>query len=111
MIPAEKGYVFSLAFSPDGERLAVGTESGMIRIWNMDTKEQVDLLERNQDGGCVRCMAFSPDGEQISASYNDGTVVVWACPSLKTLISDVRQRLCSRKFTDDEKKKYYLEEN
>ncbi len=111
VIPAEKGYVFSLAFSPDGERLAVGTESGMIRIWNMDTKEQVDLLERNQDGGCVRCMAFSPDGEQISASYNDGTVVVWACPSLKTLISDVRQRLCSRKFTDDEKKKYYLEEN
>lgn len=113
VIPAEArdGYVYSLAFSPDGERLAIGTESGKIRIWNVLTKKQVDLLDRNKDGLSVMSMAFSPDGNQLSASYSDGAVIVWSCPSLKALIGDVRNKMKSRKFTDDEKRRYYLEDN
>lgn len=108
---AENGYVYSLAFSPDGERLAIGTESGKIRIWNVDTKKQVELLDRNKDGLSVKCMAFSPDGNKLSASYSDGTIVVWSCPSLKSLIEDVRKKMKSRKFTDEEKERYYIEDD
>lgn len=108
---AENGYVYSLAFSPDGERLAIGTESGKIRIWNVHTKKQIDLLDRSKDGLSVRCMAFSTDGNQLSASYNDGTVVTWSCPSLKSLIEDIRNKMKSRKFTDNEKRRYYLEDD
>ena len=110
-IPADKGYVLSLAYSPDGDRLAIGMETGEIRIWNTSTKEQVDTFEINKSGVSVRCLCFSPDGEMLTASYSDGLVILWTCPRLKTLISDVRQKLFSRKFTEDEKKKYYLEDN
>ncbi len=108
VIASDKGFVFAIAFSPDGERLAIGMDTGVIRIWNVSTKEQVDVLE-NWDGGSVRCMSFSPDGERLSASYNDGSVVEWACPSLKALLSDMRQKMILRKFTDDERKTYYLD--
>ena len=108
-IPTEKGRVFSLAFSPKGERLAIGSESGMISIWNVEKEELVDSLETKRDGDPVMCMSFSPNGEQLSASYRDGTLMAWACPSLKTLMEDVRLNLKSRRFTDDERKKYYLD--
>lgn len=111
VIPADNGYVFALAFSPDGKRLVVGMETGAIRIWNVATKEQVDVLEINQDGVCVRCLSFSPDGEHLFASYSDGSVIVWECPSLKALIKNVRQQLRLRKFTDDEKRRFYLEDS
>ena len=110
VIPAEGGYVYSLAFSPDGDRLVIGTETGTTRIWNIEAKEQVDLLDRNQEGICVRLMAFSPDGEQLYVSYDDGTLLVWPCPSLKKLVEDTRERLNTRAFSAEEKRKYYLEE-
>ena len=109
VIPVEKGYVFSLAFSPDGGRLAIGTDFGEIRIWNVVTKEQVDVLRVDDYGLSVRCVAFSPDGERLSASYSDGCLVEWDCPSLKTLINDIRGKLDLRGFTDNEKRAYYLE--
>ena len=111
VIPADKGYVFALAFSPDGERLAIGMETGVIRIWNVTTKEHVDILEIDREGVSVRCMSFSPDGEQLSASYSDGLVVIWECPSLKALIKNIRQQLRLRKFTDDEMRRFYLEDD
>ncbi len=109
-IPAAKGYVSALAFSPNGDRLAVGMETGVIRIWNTMTKEQVEILDLNREGVSVKCMSFSPDGEQLSASYSDGSLFVWECPSLKALISDIRQKMIIRRFTDEEKKRYYLED-
>lgn len=64
----------ALAFSPEGERLAGGDETGRIRLWDWSTKTaaaELDLL------GAVRTLAFTPDGQYLLAGGADGRVRVW----------------------------------
>lgn len=65
----------SVAFSPDGRRLASGGTEGAIEIWNPDGIEPPDAL-RGHDGS-VSDVAFSPDGRHLASCGSDGTVRIW----------------------------------
>jgi WD40 repeat protein len=69
------GHVTSLAFSPDGELLASGSNDGVVQLWEAATGKE---LRRMKGGGW--CVAFAPDGKAVaSGCYDDvkGTVRVW----------------------------------
>ena len=64
----------SVAFSPDGSRLASGSDS-IVRIWKTTTGELEDELEGHTN--LVRSVAFSHNGRFIVSGASDKTIRIW----------------------------------
>ena len=58
--------VLSVAFSPDGQSLAVASSGGLVRIWDIKTKRE---LRRWDHAETVYAIAFSPDGRFVAAGF------------------------------------------
>jgi WD40 repeat protein len=70
------GYVWSVAFSPDGRTLATGSDDRTVRLWDIKTHKQLTVLRGH--GGPVDGVAFSPNGRTLaSTSLDDGTIRLW----------------------------------
>jgi WD40 repeat protein len=77
--------VTSVAFSPDGERLAAAGVDGTIRIWNRKTGRVLPTLEKAHDG-FVSSVAFHPDGKHLASTGKDKLVKVWDLDSTNGLM-------------------------
>lgn len=62
-----------LAWSPDGDNLAIGLADGSVRIWNKKAETYIAAF-RDLDEP-VTSIAWSPDGS-LAAGTEDGTVQV-----------------------------------
>ena len=69
--------VASLAFSPDGDLLAVGGRDGVIRLIDLAGGKPMTLLHGHTNA--VACMAFSPDGATLATGGKgkDRSVRLW----------------------------------
>lgn len=67
--------VWSVAFSPDGTRLATGADDDTVRIWDSSTGEELGTLRRHRSG--VMAVVFSPDGTRLASASADKTVRLW----------------------------------
>ncbi|MCB0062205.1 MAG: hypothetical protein KDE19_08825, partial [Caldilineaceae bacterium] len=67
--------VFTLAFSPDGTRLASGSSDATIRLWNSATGEHLHTLYGHTRD--IFSVAFSPDGEFLVSTSADQTIRLW----------------------------------
>jgi WD40 repeat protein len=76
-IPLEGSTRGPIAFSPDGQRLAVATgeEHEDVRIYDPSTGEETGGLEGL--GSRVRAIAFSRDNALLATSHHNGTVLIW----------------------------------
>jgi WD40 repeat protein/serine/threonine protein kinase len=78
-----RGYlvgVLSVAFSPDGQRLATGSDKQQaVRLWDTESWQDVLTLE-TQEVNFVST-AFSRDGNGIGSSNGSGTLYIWRAPS------------------------------
>jgi hypothetical protein len=61
--------VMSVAFSPDGRRIASGGYDRTVRIWDVDTGESVKQFDHHQDW--VFAVLFSHDGESVFSGCGD----------------------------------------
>jgi WD40 repeat protein len=65
----------SLAYSPVGPLLAVGTAHGEVTVWNSVTGELLATLTGHT--GFVHSIAFSPDGQRLATASADATIRIW----------------------------------
>jgi hypothetical protein len=66
--------VLSLAFPPDGKRLAIGSGT-TVYLWDVAQRKEI----RQMGGGHVfaRGLAFSPDGRTLAAGWFEGGIRLW----------------------------------
>ena len=68
----QPGAVCCAAFSPDGARFAVGTDTGEIRLYQTEDGRRIASL--GGAAGAVFALAFRADGQQLAAAGLDGPV-------------------------------------
>ncbi|KAK1776790.1 hypothetical protein QBC45DRAFT_204092 [Copromyces sp. CBS 386.78] len=74
-LEGHSGTVSSVAFSPDGQRLASGSWDKTIKIWDPPSGSCLQTLKGHSD--TVSSVAFSPDGQRLASGSGDKTIKIW----------------------------------
>jgi|GEM_PF-787108 len=68
-------YVISVAFSPDGTKLASGSYDNTIKLWNTADGSLIRTLSGHTNN--VYSVTFSPDGTKLASGSEDNTIKLW----------------------------------
>src|SRR5262245_12694768 len=72
---AQAGNASTIAFAPDGRRLAARTFDRSVQVWDPVTGKGLDQVRGHQ--GEVTALAFAPDGKTLVTGGRDTTALVW----------------------------------
>lgn len=67
--------VRAVAITPDGQRLASGSDDKTVKIWDLASGRIV--LDLAGHTAAVTCLAVSPDGQWVASASRDGTLRIW----------------------------------
>ena len=67
--------VWSVSFSPDGTKVASGSDDKTVKLWDVTSGECLQTLEGHSSR--VRSVSFSPDGTKVASGSDDKTVKLW----------------------------------
>jgi WD40 repeat protein len=82
--------VHSVAFSPDGQRLAAGSDgSEAVKIWDVESLQE--LLTLSGQGEQHRRAAFSPDGDALGTMSSGGQLHLWRAPSWEEIEAEEKR--------------------
>ena len=79
------GYVYAVAWSPDGSRIASGSYDQTVQVW--DAATGAALLTYGGHSSFVNAVAWSPDGRRIASASHDNTVQVWDAATGASLLT------------------------
>ncbi|MDX3524610.1 hypothetical protein [Streptomyces scabiei] len=72
------GTTSALAFSPDGEYLAAGDDSGRVVLWDSHLTQRLGVLAPDTPNGqYVSALAFSPDSGVLAVAGDEGALQLW----------------------------------
>jgi WD40 repeat protein/tRNA A-37 threonylcarbamoyl transferase component Bud32 len=98
--------VSSVAFSPDGTRLASASADRTVKLWDVGTGQEIRTLKGHTQA--VSSVAFSPDGHRLASggqfSNEPGEVKVWDAATgqeIRTLLTGHTQPVTSVAFSPD----------
>jgi WD40 repeat protein len=74
------GWVYALAFSPDGKTLFSGSQDRTVRLWEVATGNERARLEGHR--GAIHTLALSPEGTHLASGSKDCTILIWNLASL-----------------------------
>ncbi|KAF8833646.1 WD40 repeat-like protein, partial [Paxillus ammoniavirescens] len=89
--------VRSVKFSPDSSRVASGSESGIIRVWLVETGELA--FEPIKCHDAARCVCYSPSGDR-TASVGKG-IQIWDAETGGGILSIQNSKASSLVWTAD----------
>ncbi|HQR34615.1 MAG TPA: serine/threonine-protein kinase, partial [Blastocatellia bacterium] len=76
--------VHTVAYSPDGLKLATGDENGTGRLWESATGRLLATLQAHKTR--IHAVAFSPDGKTLATGSDDNLIVLWDVLSSRQLV-------------------------
>ena len=93
-----KWFMSTLAFSPDGEALAVAGGGGLVRIWDTETGEQIGMITGHANP--ISGAAFSPDS-RLLAGLVGREIVLWDADTgeRSSKLSEIRFKASSTAFS------------
>jgi WD40 repeat protein/serine/threonine protein kinase len=74
-LKGHRGQVWSVAFGPEGKRLASAGDDCKIRMWDLATGQEISVFDGHAQP--VVSVAFSPNGKRLASGSSDGTVKLW----------------------------------
>src|SRR5205807_2415843 len=86
------GQVHSMAYSPDGKRLASGSQDSTVKVWDGQTGQELVTFKGHAGAGDeywpgVNSVAFSPDGKRLASATIGGSMKVWDAQSGQEVLS------------------------
>ncbi len=88
-LKGHKKAVESVAFSPDGTKIASGSHDSTIKLWDVQSGELLNTFKGGKDA--VESVSFSPDGTMIASGSYDWTIKLWDVQS-STLVSVIEDK-------------------
>lgn len=76
-------FILTVAWHPDGTRVASGSDAGWVRIWDLISNQMVyelratDSTQIEWGVSDVHFVRFSPDGHMLTSLTADGTLRTW----------------------------------
>jgi WD domain, G-beta repeat len=80
--------VYSVAFSPDGQRIATGAGDGTAKVW--DAASGTEFFSLTGHTSVIEDVAFSLNSKRIATASRDGTARVWDATSSRELFGIAR---------------------
>jgi WD40 repeat protein len=78
-LKGHRNAVLSVAFSPDGTRLASASLLSVVKLWDVATGQELRTFEGPQtlgENSSAACVAFSPDGTRLASVSNQKLVTL-----------------------------------
>lgn len=76
------GEILSVAFSPDGKTMVIGTSEKKLFIWDVSKWQIIKTVEENDDR--VTALVFTPDGKVLASGDRKDRVYFWDTTTWKT---------------------------
>jgi len=99
-LPDFPARVRQIAWSPDGQRLAIAGKTPTARIWDRQTGRIVEFATPHETDAYA--VSWSPDGDALAIGGHDGQISLWRPPyKAPRAVLDAGQRITRVAFSPD----------